>query len=343
MSKPTDFQQQILFEEKEIDAGENKSLPIEQQVIVDNDEWQAEEVADDSAFAEECTQSAQSNNVVWRLLTFIVLLVVTLELADFFVTGFTEAPITTSLYAGLLGLVGFLAGASLVREFVGLKQLKQRDQIREELAKLLESDAHGNAEKVVTKLTKSLSNDLSAAQQQKWEKSLAEHFSDKEVVELYSRQVLSETDEKALAAVARFSSESVVLVALSPVAVLDMLIMLWRNLALVDKIAGLYGLKLGYWSRIKLVKQVIFNMIFAGASEVVADVSADMLGADMLGKLSGRLAQGLGAGMLTARLGLKTIYLCRPIPFDDNAPKLSQVRREIVGQIKQLMKPTAEK
>ena len=144
-------------------------------------------------------------------------------------------------------------------------------------------------------------------------------------------------DQKALAEVAKYSSESVVLVALSPIALLDMLIMLWRNLTMVDKVAGLYGLKLGYWSRIKLVKQVFTNMLYAGASEVVADVSLDMLGADLLGRLSGRLAQGLGAGMLTARLGIRTIHLCRPMPFDENAPRLSQVRKEVIIQIKQLM------
>ena len=117
-----------------------------------------------------------------------------------------------------------------------------------------------------------------------------------------------------------------------------MLLMLWRNLRLVNKIAALYGLKLSYWSRIKLIKQVIVNMAYAGASELVADLGADLLGAELLGKLSARMAQGLGAGMLTARLGLKAMHLCRPIPFADDAPKLGHIRQKIVHQVQQLVK-----
>ena len=139
-----------------------------------------------------------------------------------------------------------------------------------------------------------------------------------------------------MADIAKFSTEAVVLVALSPVALIDMLIILWRNLRMIDKVALLYGMKLGYWSRIKLIRQVFVNMVYAGASELITDFGSDMIGADLLGKLSGRLAQGLGAGMLTARLGVKTMQLCRPIPFEDK-PKLVHVRREMLSTIKTLI------
>jgi putative membrane protein len=173
-------------------------------------------------------------------------------------------------------------------------------------------------------------------QEKLWQDALKSSHSDTELLQLYSRLVLSKVDEKAMAEIARFSTEAVVLVALSPVAIIDMLIILWRNLRMINKVAGLYGLKLGYWSRIKLIKQVFVNMVYAGASELIADFGTEMIGADLLGKLSGRLAQGLGAGMLTARLGVKTMQLCRPIPFDDK-PKLSHVRKEMLTTIKNLI------
>ena len=79
-------------------------------------------------------------------------------------------------------------------------------------------------------------------------------------------------------------------------------------------------------------------MAYAGASELVADLGSDMLGAELMGKLSARFAQGLGAGMLTARLGAKTMELCRPIPFEEK-PKLTQVRKKVAQQIKSLISP----
>ena len=389
MTKPTKFQQQILFEEKEFEqqtlekqASEDKAFaekelnepkPISkpkpeqkskreefvnereflskqaeqidtaltEQVVVDNEDWQAEheEQTDlDESLAIE--QEAKDSRPAWLWRVFLVALlgVLGIEMFDFFSVGWVESPVTTSLYGVLLFIALFLGGSAAYKELVGLSQLKKRDKLRTQLETLQHSEAQGEAAIVLEQVSQQMAADLTEAQKQRWQQTLEQAYNDQELLKLYSRQVLSETDQKALAEVARYSSESVVLVALSPVALLDMAIMLWRNLTMVEKIAGLYGLKLGYWSRIKLVKQVIGNMIYAGASEVLTDISADMLGAELLGRLSGRLAQGLGAGMLTARLGLKTIYLCRPLPFDEQAPRLSQVRAEVVSQVKQLVK-----
>lgn len=329
------YQQQILFEEQEVKVADEGNLPLVEQVVVDNDDWQAVEDADDELFAQQATE--KSSGWGWKVFSTLLIGIIGFELYDFFLQGIINSPLLTSLYGILFVVIGIFTGSAVLKEFRGLRQLKSRESLREELTILAESSSHDKAADLLEKVTSGLANDLSAEQLQGWQETINKEYGDDELIALYSRQVLNETDQKALAEVARFSSESVVLVALSPVALLDMMIMLWRNLTLVDKIAGLYGLKLGYWSRIKLVKQVITNMIYAGASEVVADVSVDMLGADLLGKLSGRLAQGLGAGMLTARLGLKTIYMCRPVPFDDNAPRLSEVRKEVVGQIKRLV------
>ena len=122
-----------------------------------------------------------------------------------------------------------------------------------------------------------------------------------------------------------------------------MLLILWRNLKMIEEIANLYGLRLGYWSRIKLIKQVFVNMVYAGATELIADVGTELLGADLLGKLSARLAQGLGAGMLTARLGLKAMHLCRPLPFEENPPQIKDIRKSLLSQIKSLVNKNSAK
>ena len=72
-------------------------------------------------------------------------------------------------------------------------------------------------------------------------------------------------------------------------------------------------------------------------SDVIVDLGADLVGAELLGKLSARMAQGLGAGMLTSRLGIQTIKLCRPIPFEENTPKIAHVRKKILSQVKKLL------
>ena len=104
------------------------------------------------------------------------------------------------------------------------------------------------------------------------------------------------------------------LVALSPLATVDMMLMLWRNLRMIEDIADVYAIELGYWSRIRLIRQVFRNMLYAGATELVTEVGMDLLGAELTAKLSARAAQGVGAGLLTARLGMRTMEACRPLP-----------------------------
>lgn len=73
---------------------------------------------------------------------------------------------------------------------------------------------------------------------------------------------------------------------------------------MINALCEVYGIELGYWSRIRLLRLVFVNMAAAGASELAIDASMDMMSMDLAGKLSVRAGQGLGIGILTARLAL---------------------------------------
>ncbi|KGJ93159.1 YcjF family protein [Colwellia psychrerythraea] len=358
-------QQQILFSESDAVTEQDKSLfkdgdsTFTEQVIFENDsyfptthdgdgldELIKTELSDEQLYQEIDVVRGGKGSWLWRIIGLLFVTLFTIEAVDFFIVGFGQSPIITSLYALLLASLTLVSGNYLWREFIGLRQFKNRQKMKQQATELLlieseslseNSNERGKAfcENISANLPCDLVFDC-PKEQQVWHDALTADYSSSELVHLYSRVVLSKVDEKAINEVAKFSTEAVVLIALSPVALIDMLIMLSRNLRMINKIAGLYGLKLGYWSRIKLIKQVFVNMAYAGASELVADFGSDMLGAELLGKLSARFAQGLGAGMLTARLGAKTMELCRPIPFKEK-PKLTQVRKKIAQQIKSLV------
>lgn len=353
-------QQQVLFSESELSIEQfakplNVSDDGKQVVFNNNDYLPIEEQTELPAVLAEqeqaetlSTRKKNRPSWLWRIALVLFAVVIGIETFDFFANGFIQSPIITSIYAVILMTLTLLASSSLFSEWSTLRQFKRREKLKQQAtALLLDSDElttqnkeHLDVENFCQKLTDNLPSDLSFSkddeQAKVWQDALNGSHSNQELLQLYSRLVLSKVDEKAMAEIAKFSTEAVVLVALSPVALIDMLLILWRNLRMINKVAGLYGLKLGYWSRIKLIRQVFVNMVYAGASELIADFGADMIGADLLGKLSGRLAQGLGAGMLTARLGVKTMQLCRPIPFE-NKPKLSHVRKEMLTTIKKLI------
>ena len=326
-------QQQILFD---VDVADKPTTQNTQQIIVNEQDWvcdeQVETVDDNSVIA------SKKPSWLWRTLGVVFVTLLAVEAVQFFVNGFSQSPIIASLYAILLAGLSLICGRSVWREFSGLRQFKYQQNLKQQAQDIINEEGQIDATSLCSKISQRLPVDLAEFDHSSWQHLNLEEYNDVEIMQLYARNVLSQVDQKALKEIAKFSSESVVLVALSPIAIIDMLLMLWRNLRLVNKIAALYGLKLSYWSRVKLIKQVIINMAYAGASELVADLGADLLGAELLGKLSARMAQGLGAGMLTARLGLKAMHLCRPIPFTDDAPKLGHIRQQIVSQVQSLVK-----
>ena len=109
----------------------------------------------------------------------------------------------------------------------------------------------------------------------------------------------------------------------------------WRNIALVNKITQAYGMELGYFSRLRLFRMVLTNMAFAGATEIATDLGSDFLSQNLTAKFSVRMAQGIGVGLLTSRLGIKAMEFCRPVVFQGKErPTLSVVRQELLGVLK---------
>ncbi len=355
-------QQQILFAENELASSQfdtqSKAAIDGKQILFNNQDYLAIEedtelpiTLDEASLPEEGIKRKHKSRWLWRIMLTLLTVVIGVETVDFFINGFSQSPILTSLYGIIFTCLLALASSSLLSEWSTLRQFKRRQTLKQQAQQLLLQTKQAteyktkqaiNVADFCQQITDNLPCDLISEQEQNWQEALNGEYSSNELLQLYSRLVLTKVDEKAMREVAKFSTESVVLVALSPVALIDMLIMLWRNLRMINKVAGLYGLKLGYWSRIKLIRQVFVNMVYAGSSELITDFGTDMIGADLLGKLSGRLAQGLGAGMLTARLGVKTMQLCRPIPFDDK-PKLGHVRKEMLTTIKSLLSKNASK
>ena len=238
-----------------------------------------------------------------------------------------------------LGWSGFISGVAMLgitaigREFVTLQKLKKSQDTRAKLQTLLSQNGIGKAKAECERLAKQSRAELSAGYD-KWQRSLAETHNDKEVFELYDGLVLSQQDKIAKKLVSKHALEAGILVALSPLATVDMLLVAWRNIYLVEQIAGVYGIKLSYWSRIGLLRLVLANMALAGASEAIADTSMDLLSVGVAGKLSSRAAQGLGVGLLTARLGFKTVALMRPLPhLASPSLKLTDVRQALLTRL----------
>jgi putative membrane protein len=108
---------------------------------------------------------------------------------------------------------------------------------------------------------------------------------------------------------------------------------------MMNQISEIYGLHLGYWARVKLLRKIFHTMLYAGAAEILSDAGNYALGAGITGKLSTRVAQGMGAGVLTARIGLKAINECRPMPWlCEKKPGLSGISKQLFTDLSKQIK-----
>ena len=168
-----------------------------------------------------------------------------------------------------------------------------------------------------------------------WRAACEAHHSPSERRELFAFHVLGPRDREARRLISRMSGETAVMVAVSPLTWVDMSLVAWRGLRMMERLSRLYGLELGYASRLRLFKEVLASMAFAGASELAAEASMDLLSMNLAGRLSTKAGQGLGSGLMNARLGLRAMRLLRPIPFHaEEVPRIGELRAELFSRMR---------
>ncbi|RYV02525.1 TIGR01620 family protein [Shewanella sp. OPT22] len=270
----------------------------------------------------------------WAVVSVFILVMVELGLT--LLEAWQQSPFLFGLYSATIGLVGTWAGRGLFREYKKLKKLKDIESQRETAVRVEKSVQTGEVSKFIAgiKLPEAFDDSIST-----YNELTHSHLNDSELLKLYDETVMSVVDEKAKKIVHKYAAESALLLAVSPFAILDMCLVLLRNQKMLNELAQCYGIELGYMSRIKLIRGIFTNILFAGASELLTDLGSQLLSLEITGKLSAKLGQGLAGGLLTARLGYQAMELCRPIQFHkDNKPRLSKAHKSLLVELKNFAK-----
>ncbi len=165
--------------------------------------------------------------------------------------------------------------------------------------------------------------------------NMPDYNNDAEAIEYLSTSFFSELDQAATRCVAKHSEQTALLVAVSPLILVDMLLALWRSARMLDEVSQIYGVRPSLIGRWRLVKEVLHLIAFSGATELISDHLVELSTNELLGKLSIKLAQGVGAGLYTARIGYKAMDVCRPVKFDpDKRPRVSTELGQILTVFK---------
>ncbi|ELA9411215.1 YcjF family protein [Vibrio parahaemolyticus] len=263
------------------------------------------------------------------------------QAVDSVVTAVQTADWLALGWAGFITAVASLGLGAIGKELWKLRKLRNHFSIQEEAELLVYSDSVGKGKVFCEKVAEQSGVLAENPGFDRWQNSINPAHSDAEILDMYDSMVVSQQDKLATKVVSQHATESAALVAVSPLAAADMLLVAWRNFKMIDNLSKVYGVELGYASRIKLLRAVFVNMAAAGASELAIDAGMDLMSMDLAGKVSARAGQGLGVGILTARLGLKAMALLRPLPwYPDRQVKLGTIRKAVVAKVASItMKP----
>ncbi len=238
----------------------------------------------------------------------------------------TTAPLLGWPFLILLLVAVGTAVATIWREVFDIRRVRKAESLRSTGARLATSELHGEAKGFLKALDHQLDEtpreDITAAA----ERGLA----DAEIVTLYERQVLAPRDKRAYRLVLEGSRDIGILTALSPLGLLDGVLVLWRTTMMLRSIARSYGLALSPAASFSLLKSCIRNAALAGLADAVSHAAVEHVGASLTALLSARAGQGAGNALLAGRLGLEAIRLTRPLPFiKEPEPRLAHVRAAI--------------
>lgn len=142
-----------------------------------------------------------------------------------------------------------------------------------------------------------------------------ESWSTKEIADHLSRWYGAQ-DKQAAQLVKRESTRTGVFIAASPYPALDLLLVAWRNAAMVERVAAIYGLKLSATARWRLYQMILRNIAFTTVTETMLDSASQSWLSNILLQVGVRAGQGVGVALYSIRIGHQTMKLCRVVPED---------------------------
>jgi putative membrane protein len=141
-------------------------------------------------------------------------------------------------------------------------------------------------------------------------------------------------DKKADRLIKNASLQAALSTAISPVPVVDMLLIFYRSVYLAYEISKLYGYKGGVLSAYVIIKRAVFNIAFAGGSEMLVQYSGDIGTSSSLSMLSKSLGQGLANGVLMVRVGESIKKACRPVEVKEDSGAIKSIISSLVEELR---------
>jgi putative membrane protein len=336
--RPTAF---VLGDREPRPAGAPEAAPRAAVVVTPQPDAFAAEA--EAALGPKPVQAALAPRRGWRVLDVLlaalgglVSLLLTAWLIDTVTELITSNRVVGTIALVLLGIAGAALLVLLVREGLALRRLANADELRAAgLAARLTKDVAAAA-KVAARLAEHYRADAgTAAGRANLQRLAAEIIDGLDRLTLAERELLLAKDAAARAAIASAAQRVAVVTAISPRALVDVLFVLAQSTMMVRRIAEIYGGRPGGLGAWRLARRVLSHLAITGGVAMTDSVLSTVMGHGLAARLSAKLGEGVLNGLLTARVGLSAMAVCRPLPFAEGAePTLQEVAGSLLkGEI----------
>lgn len=219
----------------------------------------------------------------------------------------------------------------VLREILGLMRLSAVERERQEVSAAYASNSRADAEVAIGKLGALLADRPDTTAGRAKMKALKDEVIDgADLIALAERDILGPLDRQALSLILATSKRTSVVTAVSPRAIVDVSYVLFESVKLIRRMSELYGARPGAIGMIRLTRDVVGHLAVTGSIAIGDDLIGQVIGHGLAAKLSARLGEGVVNGLLTARIGLAAMDLCRPFPFlRAERPKLRAILSEL--------------
>lgn len=220
------------------------------------------------------------------------------------------------LGAVLVALAGLALLVLAVREVIGLVRLRRIADIQERSARAAAEDDREAARAACRELVALyLPRAETARGRAALEGHIGEIIDGRDLIGLAEIELLAPFDDTARRMVMESARRVSVVTAISPRALVDVLFVLSEILRLIRRLGMLYGGRPGVLGFLRLTRRSVAHLAVTGGMAAGESMLQQMLGHGLAARISTRLGEGVVNGILTARVGIAAIEVCRPLPF----------------------------
>jgi putative membrane protein len=219
-----------------------------------------------------------------------------------------------AITATAIGLIAFLV--IIARELSGLMRLNAVQALKQEAIAASLSPTAKPARQVMAHLVHLLAAKPQTARGRlRLKETETEIIDGPHLLDLTERELLLPLDREARGLILNASKRVSIVTAVSPRALVDLGYVIYESARLIRAMADLYGGRPGSLGLLRLMRDVIAHLAVTGSIAVGDSLIQQVLGHGLASKLSARLGEGVINGLMTARIGIAAMDLCRPMPF----------------------------